>query len=112
MKAWGACKGNSRAARDAAPDRDAPVGTVELVDLTALTRFAEEGAGWLHLGLTPFAGPGGEREPASREPRPPPVPPFSKIVLARLPGFEVHLDQAPAGVAIHSTPGRDPKAMF
>ncbi|WP_234314167.1 MULTISPECIES: DUF2156 domain-containing protein [unclassified Streptomyces] len=34
----------------------APVGTVELVNLTALSRFQEEGAGWLHLGLTPFAG--------------------------------------------------------
>lgn len=43
---------------------EAPVGTVELVNLTALTRFAEEGAGWLHLGLTPFAGLADEHEPA------------------------------------------------
>ncbi|WNI30973.1 DUF2156 domain-containing protein [Streptomyces sp. ITFR-6] len=34
----------------------APVGTVELVNLTALSRFQEDAAPWLHLGLTPFAG--------------------------------------------------------
>lgn len=34
----------------------APVGTHELINLTALTRFKEERAGWLHLGLSPFAG--------------------------------------------------------
>ncbi|PRY39883.1 bifunctional lysylphosphatidylglycerol flippase/synthetase MprF [Umezawaea tangerina] len=37
-------------------DPDAPVGTIELVNVTALQRFQEEGAGWLHLGHTPFAG--------------------------------------------------------
>ncbi|MFJ3880985.1 phosphatidylglycerol lysyltransferase domain-containing protein [Streptomyces sp. NPDC090077] len=42
----------------------APVGTVELVNLTALTRFREEGAPWLHLGLTPFAGLDDRYEPA------------------------------------------------
>ncbi|WP_328959637.1 DUF2156 domain-containing protein [Streptomyces virginiae] len=42
----------------------APVGTVELVNLTALARFREEGAGWLHLGLTPFAGFRDAHEPA------------------------------------------------
>ncbi|MGW7334349.1 phosphatidylglycerol lysyltransferase domain-containing protein, partial [Streptomyces sp. NPDC054840] len=42
----------------------APVGTVELVNLSALERFREEGAGWLHLGLTPFAGFGDRHEPA------------------------------------------------
>ena len=35
---------------------DAPVGTIELINLTALRVFAGEGARWLHLGLTPFAG--------------------------------------------------------
>ncbi|MGL5441338.1 MAG: phosphatidylglycerol lysyltransferase domain-containing protein, partial [[Mycobacterium] stephanolepidis] len=34
---------------------DASVGTVELINLTALEQFQSEGAGWLHLGLTPFA---------------------------------------------------------
>lgn len=43
----------------------APVGTVELINLTALTRFQEEGAGWLHLGLTPCAGLEDRHEPAS-----------------------------------------------
>lgn len=33
----------------------APVGTIELLNFTALTAFQEEGAAWLHLGLTPFA---------------------------------------------------------
>jgi len=33
---------------------DAPAGTVDLLFLTALERVAEEGAGWLHLGLTPL----------------------------------------------------------
>jgi lysylphosphatidylglycerol synthetase-like protein (DUF2156 family) len=33
---------------------DAPVGTVDLLFLTALERVAEEGSGWLHLGLTPL----------------------------------------------------------
>ncbi|WP_338674559.1 DUF2156 domain-containing protein [Streptomyces sp. SCSIO 30461] len=43
----------------------APVGTVELINLTALTRFQEEGAGWLHLGLTPCAGLEDRHESAS-----------------------------------------------
>lgn len=43
----------------------APVGTMELINLTALTRFQEEGAGWLHLGLTPCAGLDDRHEPAS-----------------------------------------------
>ncbi|MBH1933787.1 DUF2156 domain-containing protein [Streptomyces sp. AV19] len=42
-----------------------PVGTVELINLTALTRFRSEGTGWLHLGLTPFAGLSSEHESAS-----------------------------------------------
>ncbi|MFF8658037.1 phosphatidylglycerol lysyltransferase domain-containing protein [Streptomyces huasconensis] len=42
----------------------APVGTVELVNLTALGRFQEEGAPWLHLGLTPFADFDDRHEPA------------------------------------------------
>ncbi|MCC2278178.1 DUF2156 domain-containing protein [Streptomyces sp. ET3-23] len=46
----------------------APVGTVELVNLTALTRFREEGARWLHLGLTPFAGLADVHEPAAAGP--------------------------------------------
>ncbi|MGW0246342.1 phosphatidylglycerol lysyltransferase domain-containing protein [Nocardia goodfellowii] len=37
---------------------EASVGTIELVNLTALQQFKAEGAGWLHLGLTPFAGIG------------------------------------------------------
>jgi lysylphosphatidylglycerol synthetase-like protein (DUF2156 family) len=43
-------------------DPDAPVGTIELVNVTALQRFQEEGAGWLHLGHTPFAGLAAENE--------------------------------------------------
>ncbi|MEU6706174.1 DUF2156 domain-containing protein [Streptomyces wuyuanensis] len=42
----------------------APVGTIELVNLTALQRFQEEGAGWLHLGFTPFAGLDPAHEPS------------------------------------------------
>jgi lysylphosphatidylglycerol synthetase-like protein (DUF2156 family) len=34
---------------------DAPVGTIDLLLLTALERVAEEGSGWLHLGFTPMA---------------------------------------------------------
>ncbi|MEV6975313.1 DUF2156 domain-containing protein [Kitasatospora sp. NPDC093806] len=44
---------------------DSPVGTVELINLTALTAFRREGAGWLHLGLTPFAGLAAEHQPPS-----------------------------------------------
>ncbi|MFI1379424.1 phosphatidylglycerol lysyltransferase domain-containing protein [Embleya sp. NPDC020886] len=40
----------------------APVGTHELITLTALNRFTEEGAGWLHLGLAPFVGLADEHE--------------------------------------------------
>ncbi|MFI6585112.1 phosphatidylglycerol lysyltransferase domain-containing protein [Embleya sp. NPDC050493] len=40
----------------------APVGTHELITLTALGRFTEEGAGWLHLGLAPFVGLADEHE--------------------------------------------------
>ncbi|MFG2127156.1 bifunctional lysylphosphatidylglycerol flippase/synthetase MprF [Streptomyces sp. NPDC048751] len=39
---------------------DASVGTIELINHTALETFAEEKAEWLHLGLTPFAGLGAE----------------------------------------------------
>ncbi|WMX44204.1 DUF2156 domain-containing protein [Streptomyces roseicoloratus] len=46
----------------------APVGTVELVNLTALERFREEGTGWLHLGLTPFAGLSAAHAPATASP--------------------------------------------
>jgi lysylphosphatidylglycerol synthetase-like protein (DUF2156 family) len=42
---------------------NAPVGTHELINLTALTRFTEEGAGWLHLGFAPFVGLADEHEP-------------------------------------------------
>lgn len=34
----------------------APVGTIEAINLQALTQFRDEGARWLHLGLTPFVG--------------------------------------------------------
>jgi lysylphosphatidylglycerol synthetase-like protein (DUF2156 family) len=37
-------------------DPGAPVGTIELVNITALQQFQDEGAEWLHLGHTPFAG--------------------------------------------------------
>ncbi|PKW11916.1 Uncharacterized conserved protein [Streptomyces sp. 1222.5] len=43
----------------------APVGTIELVNLTALEMFRAEGTAWLHLGLTPFAGLSDRHEPAS-----------------------------------------------
>jgi lysylphosphatidylglycerol synthetase-like protein (DUF2156 family) len=33
----------------------ASVGTIELINYTALQQFTAEGAEWLHLGLTPFA---------------------------------------------------------
>ncbi|MEU9214752.1 DUF2156 domain-containing protein [Streptomyces sp. NPDC048415] len=33
---------------------DAPPGTVELIFVTALRRFQDEGRDWLHLGFTPF----------------------------------------------------------
>jgi lysylphosphatidylglycerol synthetase-like protein (DUF2156 family) len=46
----------------------APVGTIELVNLTALTTFADEGAQWLHLGLTPFAGLRPDLEPPTASP--------------------------------------------
>jgi lysylphosphatidylglycerol synthetase-like protein (DUF2156 family) len=35
---------------------DATPGTMELVIVTAVERFREEGAGYLHFGLTPFTG--------------------------------------------------------
>ncbi|MEU1013725.1 DUF2156 domain-containing protein [Streptomyces sp. NPDC005890] len=44
---------------------EAPVGTIELVNLTALELFRAEGTAWLHLGLTPFAGLDDRHEPAS-----------------------------------------------
>jgi lysylphosphatidylglycerol synthetase-like protein (DUF2156 family) len=34
---------------------DTPPGTIDLLFLTALERFAEEGCDWLHLGFTPMA---------------------------------------------------------
>ncbi|GAA2260191.1 DUF2156 domain-containing protein [Streptomyces atrovirens] len=46
----------------------APVGTIELINLTALTAFADEGARWLHLGLTPFAGLRPDLEPPTASP--------------------------------------------
>ncbi|MEU0333918.1 DUF2156 domain-containing protein [Streptomyces sp. NPDC006193] len=46
----------------------APVGTIELINLTALTAFADEGARWLHLGLTPFAGLDQDLEPRAASP--------------------------------------------
>jgi lysylphosphatidylglycerol synthetase-like protein (DUF2156 family) len=33
---------------------DTPPGTIDLLFLTALERFMEEGCGWLHLGFTPM----------------------------------------------------------
>jgi lysylphosphatidylglycerol synthetase-like protein (DUF2156 family) len=37
-------------------DPAAPPGTTELLVVTAVDRFREERAGWLHFGLTPFTG--------------------------------------------------------
>jgi lysylphosphatidylglycerol synthetase-like protein (DUF2156 family) len=37
-------------------DPQAPPGTTELLVVTAVERFREEGARWLHFGLTPFTG--------------------------------------------------------
>lgn len=41
---------------------DAPRGVIETVFAHAAQTFAEEGAGWLHLGFTPFAGLAEEHE--------------------------------------------------
>jgi lysylphosphatidylglycerol synthetase-like protein (DUF2156 family) len=35
---------------------DAPPGTMELLNSTAIERFTEEGGKWLHFGFTPFVG--------------------------------------------------------
>jgi lysylphosphatidylglycerol synthetase-like protein (DUF2156 family) len=40
----------------------APPGAIELIFVTALERFAEEGYAWIHLGLTPFSGLSKENE--------------------------------------------------
>ncbi len=45
----------------------ASVGTIELINHTALERFTAEGAQWLHLGLTPFARLA-QQQPASASP--------------------------------------------
>jgi lysylphosphatidylglycerol synthetase-like protein (DUF2156 family) len=47
---------------------DAPPGTMEAVNLTAIERFRDEGAAWLHFGFTPFTSldPGLEAASASR----------------------------------------------
>ncbi|MGY1638700.1 phosphatidylglycerol lysyltransferase domain-containing protein [Geodermatophilus sp. SYSU D00742] len=48
---------------------DAPPGVSELLTVTALERVRAEGAGWLHLGLTPFTGLAEEhRVPAAGSP--------------------------------------------
>ncbi|NKY84042.1 bifunctional lysylphosphatidylglycerol flippase/synthetase MprF [Nocardia veterana] len=44
---------------------DASVGTIELVNFQALQQFTAEGARWLHLGLTPFAGLGADDHPGA-----------------------------------------------
>lgn len=41
---------------------DAPPGTMELVLVTAIERFREEGAGHLHFGLTPFTSLSADHE--------------------------------------------------
>jgi lysylphosphatidylglycerol synthetase-like protein (DUF2156 family) len=41
---------------------DTPPGTIELLFSTALERVRDEGARWLHLGLTPFVGLDDARE--------------------------------------------------
>ncbi|GHE48340.1 bifunctional lysylphosphatidylglycerol flippase/synthetase MprF [Streptomyces capitiformicae] len=51
---------------------EASVGTIELINFAALQTFTEEGARWLHLGLTPFAGLGTEPGNAS--------PPLTRMV--------------------------------
>jgi len=35
---------------------EAPTGTIEAINMTALRTLADEGSKWLHLGLTPFVG--------------------------------------------------------
>ncbi len=39
---------------------DAPTGVMELMNLTAIERFAAEGVKYLHLGFTPFVSCGGD----------------------------------------------------
>jgi lysylphosphatidylglycerol synthetase-like protein (DUF2156 family) len=48
---------------------DVPPGVVETMISTAVETFRAEGAGWLHLGLTPFAGlhPDHELSEANRQ---------------------------------------------
>ncbi|MFD5745762.1 bifunctional lysylphosphatidylglycerol flippase/synthetase MprF [Streptomyces sp. NPDC127033] len=43
---------------------DAPPGVMEAINLTALERFREEEAEWLHFGFTPFTGLSAEHDPA------------------------------------------------
>jgi lysylphosphatidylglycerol synthetase-like protein (DUF2156 family) len=52
VPAWGARPGLLHDLTRRAPD--APAGVMELVNATALSRFAAEGARFLHFGLTPF----------------------------------------------------------
>lgn len=41
---------------------DAPPGVMELINVTAIKRFQDEGASYLHFGLTPFLGCGSETD--------------------------------------------------
>ena len=41
---------------------DAPPGMLELINVTALERFRDEGVGFLHFGLTPFVGVSAETD--------------------------------------------------
>lgn len=47
---------------------EAPRGVIETVFAHAAQVFTDEGAGWLHLGFTPFAGLGDEHELAGHSP--------------------------------------------
>ena len=42
---------------------DGPPGVMEAINTTAIDRFRDEGAGWLHFGFTPFTGLDPELEP-------------------------------------------------
>lgn len=54
VPAWGRNPGLMHDLSRRAPD--APPGTLELVNATAIERLRAEGVPWLHFGLTPFVG--------------------------------------------------------
>ncbi|MFJ9692874.1 bifunctional lysylphosphatidylglycerol flippase/synthetase MprF [Kitasatospora sp. NPDC101183] len=48
--------------------REAPPGVMEAINAQAVQTFCEDGAGWLHLGFTPFTGLDPQHEVASASP--------------------------------------------